>query len=53
MDDTIKLKMPNSSDTISVTRDKIEYYLEKGYTKVTTLDKSNVMKIKPKKEEDK
>lgn len=53
MDDTIKLKMPNSNDTISVTRDKMEYYLEKGYTKATSLDKSKVINLKPKKEEDK
>ena len=38
-DGTIILKLPNSSDTIQVTKDMEEYYLKMGYTKVSSTDK--------------
>ena len=58
-DGTIILKLPNSSDTIQVTKDMEEYYLKMGYTKVNDAVKkpismfSNKAKQKIKKEENK
>ena len=53
MNNNVVLKLPNSNDTISVTKDMEEYYLKMGYTKTENEVKSNVVKLKPKKEEDK
>jgi hypothetical protein len=51
-DGTIILKLPNSSDTIQVTKDMEEYYLKMGYTKTSKVDIPKVLKLTPKKDKE-
>ena len=49
---TVILKLPNSSDTIQVTKDMEEYYLKMGYTKSEKVDTPKVIKLTPKKDKE-
>ena len=51
-DGTIILKLPNSSDTIKVTKDMEEYYLKMGYTNATKADIPKVIKLTTKKDKE-
>ena len=49
---TVILKLPNSSDTIKVTKDMEEYYLKMGYTKTSKVDTPKAIKLTPKKDKE-